>query len=217
MKVEIFPAEIKGNQGYDLRILDPSATIADYLQAINEFIENGPSRRTRAPVRQCKGCDLCCYERIPLTYIDVLVLYRHLHGQYPAPAQLLSFLNSHAYIYVQGRAVDISLARDEQGACIFLDQTTGTCRVYQARPLVCQTYLCSPAGKNFTRLRNTIVNLGEDELVRQWLLATQACGAELYFHEGWQPRVRLSDWDPGPFAEKKDYGEVILSQFLERR
>lgn len=220
-------------RGYDVVVTNPQATVQDYLTALNLAIERLPLTRRRLlpppgqgqiPSDQrlyCRGCDRCCRERVPLTYIDALKLI-----QATSSPSLGLFLRRYGYIWVQGRAVDISLAweKQAQGAsahpdrrCVFLNPETQTCQVYTARPLVCQTFICCPQTRRARRLREVIVNRGEDELVRQWLAEAAATGREPEFHEGYNPRPREEDWPPTPFSGRTDYQEVRLKEICPPR
>ena len=64
MRLKVKLAHFDDAVGYDIEITHINATIQDYLDGLNHFQENY--------VESCKGCDGCCYERIPLTSIDVL-------------------------------------------------------------------------------------------------------------------------------------------------
>lgn len=205
--VRVDIVRINGVNGYDVFVVDPAATVGDYLAALNRAIEELPLDRGRARRRACKGCDRCCAERLPLTAVDARVL-RRTTG---APT-LSAFLALYGHVLVDGRAVDITLARREDGRCCFLDPATRTCRLYAARPLVCQTFICSPQTKRARRLREVLVNKGEDELVRQWLEEADATRREPVIHEGYSPRVRAADWPATPFADREGYGEIPLRE-----
>ena len=70
--IEIKHLKIEGKMGYDIKIRKKYATIQNLLENLNRFIEQEPLQRLWPPGRSnCYGCDLCCYERIPLTSIDV--------------------------------------------------------------------------------------------------------------------------------------------------
>ncbi|MDP3044590.1 MAG: YkgJ family cysteine cluster protein [Bacillota bacterium] len=205
-RVSVTTVVIKGVNGYGVRVSDPAATVQDYLDVVNEAIERGRLFRGRAERADCLGCDLCCQERIPLTSIDVLRLYSPL-----VPEPLTAFIRKHAHISVDGGAVDITLRRDRQGRCLFLRPGEGTCRIYDLRPLVCQTFICCPQTKRARRLREQIVNVGEDELVRQWLMENQRLNTTPHIDEtSGRHRVRLDDWPLTPFSGKKAYDEVLL-------
>ncbi len=47
---------------YDLAVLQPEATVGDYLAGLEDF--------QAATLADCKGCDGCCHERAPLTIAD---------------------------------------------------------------------------------------------------------------------------------------------------
>lgn len=206
-RVRIETVRIHGVNGYDLWVADPAASVGDYLQALNRAIEELPLDRERARRGVCKGCDRCCAERLPLTSIDVLLLC-----QATGVPSLPAFLALYGHVLVDGRVVDITLARRDDGYCCFLDPSTRTCRLYAARPLVCQTFICCPHTKRARRLREAVVNKGEDELVRQWFAETSKAGREPVIHEGYDPRPQASDWPATPFAGRINYGDVLLRE-----
>jgi len=206
-RVLVKVVRINGVNGYDVLVADHAATVGDYLDALNRAIEEMPLHRGRARRRACKGCDRCCAERLPLTAIDAEVLRRATWTP-----NLSAFLARYGHVLVDGRAVDITLARREDGRCCFLDPANRTCRLYAARPLVCQTFICCPQTKRARRLREVLVNRGEDELVRRWLAEAGAAGREPVIHEGYNPRVRDTDWPATPFADREVYDEIPLRE-----
>lgn len=190
---------------YDLEILQETATVQDYLDAINGFIEEN----SEPP---CKGCDECCWERIPLTYIDVLNYIDQLGDELNLNRKwpLLDFLNHYTYIYAEGGAVDISLGFTPEGACHFLNQREHICNSYLARSLVCQSFVCLECSQTVQEFRSQLVNQGMDELVRRWLSQCKDAGINLFYHEGYEANPQLADYPKNGFTGKTKYDEVIL-------
>jgi hypothetical protein len=63
--IEISLSEFpKAGFGYDVKITDENATIADYVAALDEF-------QTKY-VADCRGCDGCCWERVPLWALPII-------------------------------------------------------------------------------------------------------------------------------------------------
>lgn len=209
-KVEIVAKgkESGQHQAVEVIIHDSEASVADYLLSLDDFILNGDFIRNRSFKTGCEGCDICCKERIPLTAIDVLVL----KAKVAPDIALKDFLMRYTYVYIEGNAVDISLARDSRGNCLFLDEKTGRCRYYQARPLVCRTYICTSISKNADELRDIIVNGGEDELVRLWLKNGDAVNTVV--HEALEPDVDPEDWPESAWTNKKDYTQIKLKDII---
>ncbi|AQS59540.1 YkgJ family cysteine cluster protein [Desulforamulus ferrireducens] len=202
MKLRVFQ---KPDKSYDIEVLDPQATIQDYLDAINYFIET-----TMEP--PCRGCDECCWERIPLTSIDALTYVEKLAEQLDLEKNwpLLSFLKDYCYIYVEGPVVDISLGYTLEGACGFLNQEERICSNYMARSLVCQSFVCLESSEQAQELRSQLVNAGMDELVRLWLIQSQQAGQKPFMHEQHQAAPCLEDYPVNAFTGKVGYGQVLL-------
>lgn len=204
MKLSIF----KTQEGfYDVAVLDPRATVQDYLDAINQFIDNNAEP-------PCKGCDECCWERIPLTSIDALHYLRELGQELELDKDwpLLDFLQRYTYVYAEGGAVDISLGFTLEGACGFLDQEQKICSSYTARSLVCQSFICLESSERAQELRSELVNQGMDELVRLWLTQSKAAGVKLTMQEHYGPEPQLADYPANAFTGKQHYGEVLLQE-----
>lgn len=193
--------KLQGVFGYDIVITDNSATVGDYINALDELIIGGDLFRSRDNVCSCMGCDLCCRERAPLTWIDVLTLARGL-GLTTKP--LGPILNRVGRITVAGPVVDIVLRRDSSGNCVMLNPRTKLCRVYQYRPLACCTFICCPTTRRAAQLREVVINKGEDELVRRWIKYLEATGE--------RPETHLcqDDYPPSAFAGKSNYDDVLL-------
>lgn len=208
-KVEAFATVIKGRTGYDIRIKDPGATVQDYIDCLNDFIEKSPCFRTRAPQKEsCYACDLCCQERIPVTLIDAY----NLNGNMNVTEAIRKFF----HVYVEDRVVDITMGLDESGSCRLLDRTGGICSNYLRRPLVCQTFICCPATAAARQLREEVVNAGEDELVRSWFRGRKKDGRYL-INEAVNPRLNPADYSPTPFYAKTSYKQVKLKDVCSKK
>jgi Fe-S-cluster containining protein len=191
MAVKVIAKTFLDRIGYDLQIVDENASLQDYLEALNQHFLEGELTRTRYATSKCEGCDSCCSERIPLTNIDILMLQKGLEAQGEKRA-LEEVVRRYAYVVAEGSVVDITLARDELGRCIFLNPETRKCKIYSFRPLVCQTFICSPSTSAARELRQTVVNLGEDQLVK-WCLTNIPW--ERLFNQVWEPEISLDDWE----------------------
>lgn len=199
-KVEAIPVLIKGKAGYDIRVNESSATVMDYIDAIDGFIEKNTCYRSRRPGQQsCFGCDFCCQERVPVTLVDALLL---------SDGDISDTVQKVFHVYVEGPVVDITLGLDGAGKCRFLEKTQGTCRIYPQRPLVCRTFICCPSTSRAKQLREEIVNTGEDELVRNWFRMSGAKGHII--HEAIEPAPQISDYPPTSFANAVRYDQVRL-------
>lgn len=202
-KISVFVRNFRGARGYDLVVRDENASVQDYLDALTEAIATLPLTRLSRRRQDCFGCDRCCAERAPLTAVDCRFLMKATGERDPG-----AFLEKYASVSVDGPVVDIVLKPGGNGRCVFLDRQTKLCRVYDSRPLVCRTYICSPAARRALALRAAVVNKGEDELVRLWFKTG------MVIHQARNPRPDLRDWPPTPFAGKKSYREVLLREVL---
>ncbi|MCL2336500.1 MAG: YkgJ family cysteine cluster protein [Firmicutes bacterium] len=209
-QVLALPKQFGKTGGYDLQVVSSQASVQDYLDALNRAVEELPLSRSRNKGTDCAGCDLCCGERAPLTWPDIGRLRKHLGLN----GELQSLLDRVAHIAVDGPVVDITLRRAEDGHCCFLDRSKKLCTIYPARPLVCQTFICCNGTGRAAGVRKWVVNLGEDELVRQWLQQAAARGEKPRYHWGNRPNLRLDDWQPNAFTGLKQYCQVLLKDIL---
>lgn len=205
--VQIMSVELKRGVGYDVQVQSTQATVQDYLDTLNQYIEAGTFTRTRSETAICKGCDCCCHERIPLTLVDVLRLRKAVNSE---SSTISPTVAQYCHVAVEGAAVDIALAGGVDGQCIFLGEDTGCCQIYNYRPMVCQTYICCPATQRAKALRSLIVNLGEDELVRYWLAEIEAGQGQLVLHEAYEPNINPQDWIQNLFTGVTDYNQLKL-------
>jgi hypothetical protein len=211
MSVKIITKSFPQGKGYDLQIMDEKASLQDYLGALNKHILEAELTRTRQKVNKCEGCDGCCSERIPLTSIDVYMLQQGLKPKGETKT-LAEIIRRYAYVQAEGRVVDITLARNEDGKCVFLNPDTKKCRIYPFRPLVCQTFICCPVSSRARRLRETVVNQGEDQLVK-WCLSNIPW--DKLFNEVWEPEISLADWEDTPFRDRFTYGSVLIKDICK--
>lgn len=163
----------EGSWGYDARILDKASTVQDYLDALNQFQEER--------VAACGGCVNCCWERVPLTAADAAVYLEGLGGSAErdgrsAAGRVTAFLRRYGRVRARRGVVDITLRREANGACCFLDQENHRCGRWPLRSLVCQTYVCLPASRRAAALRQQIVNEGENALIRLYAREAAALG-----------------------------------------
>jgi len=210
LKVIACLVDVKGKTALDILIADQNASVLDYLFAVDDFIVNAPVERARNQwSSSCYGCFACCQERVPLTSIDYEQIFRY-HTIRAEKHTWRRCLDIISLITVVGRQVDITLRLDRSGMCIFLDRNRGLCTIYPIRPLVCRMYVCTPLSKNAADLRELVVNMGEDELVRLWLWDALHAKTMPVFHEGDQADIHIEDWKENPFSGKKDYRDILL-------
>lgn len=189
-KAEAFLITLEEHQlGHDLRLHSDNATVADVLESLAAFAQER--------LHECRGCDGCCYERAPLTAPDIPALATLLPaGNFPAQAVCRAFAE---VFTAQNGIVDITLRRDEAGACLFLQKESKCCQNWLERPFVCRSHFCLPRSSRLEALRAAIVNRGENELIRL-LLAEEAAGAPSFLPPGIDP----SHYPPDPaFAAGK--------------
>lgn len=208
MKVQLLPYEYKGKKGVDIEIISENATVADYYEALDEYILNGEIMRFRSETDHCEGCDICCGERMPLTSIDVFQIKKELASE----LTLGDFFNKYTYVTVAGRVIDILLRRDLEDKCIFLDKKKKKCTRYAIRPLVCRMYICTLLSDRAERLRQELINSGEDELVRQWVECLQ--NGEVSINEAEDIDIRPEDWLENAWTDKHSYNEILLRDIL---
>lgn len=203
-RVKALPYQAGSVRGIDLEICAADATVQDYVVAMDWYIMNAEMNRLRSETTRCEGCDICCRERMPLTSIDCLHIKRAVAPQ----LDWFGFFAKYTYVSLEKRAVDIVLSRDSQDACIFLDKEEKRCRHYEARPLVCRTYICTVFSPRAASLRQAIINTGEDELVRWWLNARQE--GRLVVHEAQDPAIKAEDWPVNSWTGKTSFDQIQL-------
>lgn len=215
--VQVKLTEIKGQLGYNLQIINLEATVQDYIDALEEAFLSQPLHRTRNQVTNCEGCQHCCNERISLTSVDVLIIMDFLktQGIIATDCLLTDFISKYCYILIDGPSVDIFLQRRSE-YCIFLSPEN-KCLYYQARSLVCHTYLCAPTAKIARQLREVVVNTGEDELVRLWLKELEDHNLPLNVNESYDADPDINDYPPNPFTGKQSYSEIKLKDICPEK
>ena len=186
--------------GYDVEILSETATVGDYVAALDAF--------QSSTMADCRGCDGCCHERVPLTYADYFLGRGYLAQQQqtqPEAISLAAWLQAVATPQRLGEALDLVLNRQENGACQFLRIDQKECCCHPYRTLACRTHCCLPKSPRALDLRSAIINAGEDELCWQLLtlpeppwpqLLQGACAAD-YQDNGFHPYTG-ADWQQVP-------------------
>ena len=188
IRIELIPND--EGLAYDLTIT-AACTLADYIQGLDAFLDE--------KVAACLGCDLCCYQRIPLTLPDM----RNYCGT--DDAALLRFIAAKTVVRKNGLALDIRLKQGADERCIFLDETEARCLDHPHRGLVCHTYICLPQTERARRLREFLINEGEDALIGH-LFALNALP---------QFQALAAGYPPKPAWEGKGYDELYLRDLLD--
>lgn len=214
--MEIFLTEFEDNYfGYDIKINNENVTLGEYVKALNEFQE-----KTMA---ECRGCDCCCYERIPLTVAD-FVLAKPLTAKICRKAEedvtVTDWLMSVAEINVEGGAIDVVLKRNADFSCCFLNKNLGECSEHLYRSLVCRTHCCLPKSQIAIDIRGDIINAGEDELCRRLLNTPDnpfggllaECNIEDYAENGFS-EYNPEDWEKIPLKSiiTAENWQILLS------
>jgi len=206
-KVRFIKKNIKGQPGYDVQLSDQEVSVGEYLEAMNEFIESGEAARLWPEGRiNCRGCDLCCHEPLPVTSIDVKNICR-------ATGVDISDVFRFLWVEARGNCIDITLRRTAGESCVFLNPD-GTCSIYKYRPFTCQTYICCQTSARAELLRSRVVNLGMDELIRSSIQSFKQAGGRLPVNQSDQAVVRGSDWSKNCFSDKTDYRQIHLREVL---
>jgi hypothetical protein len=213
-KVTIVPlsvADIFGEDslGCDIKINSDDATLADLLQAQQEF--------ATAYLEDCRGCDACCQERAPLIAADIPALAALLP---PSPYPATGVCAAYAELALDDNGVlDICLRRGETGACCLLDLQQHICCEHPARPFVCRSHFCLPRSDALAALREEVINMGENELARL-LLAEKALGAPPLPDGNLLARLAAADYPPNPMSGQDSYAQIrirdVISQELWR-
>lgn len=204
-KVRISLKELdQDSWGYDVQVLDASATVRDYLDALNQFQDE--------KVAPCLGCSGCCWERAPLTAPDIFTFGEILFDGRISDRPIRRFLESYGIVYAKDGMVDIILRRDEEGACIFLDKQHHQCKHHRLRSLVCQTYICLPKSRRAAELRGQLVNAGENELVRRYALEYH--GQPPHVDEGGGP-VDWEAYEGKGFTDKTSFEDILLRDVVD--
>lgn len=202
-KIEVFLIEtpdpiLGGVLGCDLLVTDAAATVADLLDALDEF--------AAARLSDCQGCDGCCQERAPILSTDIPALASLLRvSPWPAHAVVERF----GSLQVKDGVSDIFLRREADGVCANLDRRSRTCRIWPKRPFVCRSHFCLPRSFILERLRQDIANLGLNELTRL-LLAEEAAGAPPLGGSDLRHLLKAADYEENAFSGKSSYQQILL-------
>lgn len=188
--------------GCDLKITDESATLEDFMEALDAFAAQY--------MEDCRGCDSCCKERAPITSLDIAALSTLLADTpYPAHEVCRAF----AEVTVEDGITDFAFRRPQNGACINLDPEKRICKHWMQRAFVCRSHFCLPRSPRIQDLREEIVNAGENELTRL-LLAEEANGAPTLLGKPLASLIDPSDYETTPLAGYTSAKDVILKQVL---
>ena len=190
--------------GCDIRVCDPSATVADLLDALDDFAAEH--------LADCKGCDGCCQERAPILSPDIPALAALLPQPVPWPSHAVA--ESFGMFQVKDGVSDIILRRDPDGVCARLDRGERCCSIWPNRPFVCRSHFCLPRSDKLELLRQDITNLGLNEFTRL-LLAEEASGSPPLDGTYLCELLNADDYEPGVFSGKTDYHDILLKDCVD--
>lgn len=161
-----------------------SAFLLLYDRLIDEVLRfSGDDRR----IKCSKGCSNCCIDLVRgITTPEIAYLYHHVR-RWPDCKQLFEYHRESAELFSQmlmaktaagetppdGRDPRVTEAHIEYNQlkrpCGFLDQATGCCRVYPARPLACRYIFsidppetCTPSHEKYLTRQTRMVHLPEE-------------------------------------------------------
>ena len=185
--------------GCDIRVASDSATVADLMDALDEFAAKN--------LADCKGCDGCCQERAPLLSADIPALASLLKYETSWPAH--DVIERFGRLEIDEGVSDVMLRRDADGVCSSLDRDNCCCKIWPHRPFVCRSHFCLPRSYSLERLRQDIANQGLNELTRL-LLAEEATGATPIGGIPLSERLNADDYTVAAFSDKTDYHDILL-------
>ena len=188
--------------GCDVEVYSDDATVADFLAALDEF--------SGEYLADCRGCDGCCKERAPWIAADLPALAALAPGDsFPAHRALAAF----GQLAIRRGVSDICFRRAEDGPCCLLDTAGKFCTAWQSRAFVCRSHFCIPRSDKFARLREEIVNAGENELTRL-LLREEEQGAEPITGKPLAKSLRIEDYPANAQSGIDSYDQLLLKEIL---
>jgi Fe-S-cluster containining protein len=102
----------------------------------------------------CKaGCDHCCYQVVGVTPAEAIAIFEHLRSTLSA-ADLERVTAHLAERFDATRGLTSSERFSPDQPCAFLDVSTGSCTIYEVRPLSCRGMNSLDASECATRLRD---------------------------------------------------------------
>lgn len=191
--------------GCDIRINALDATVADLMDALDEF--------AAAHLADCKGCDACCQERAPLLSADIPALASLLPqpGDWPAHTAVERF----GTLQISDGVSDIFLRRDEDSVCAQLKRDSRSCSIWPQRPFVCRSHFCLPRSARLELLRQDVANLGLNELTRL-LLAEESSGAPCLDGVPLKDKLDPTDYPANALTGKDSYAEILIKDCVSR-
>ncbi|HET7538276.1 MAG TPA: YkgJ family cysteine cluster protein [Polyangiaceae bacterium] len=114
-----------------------AATLRAICERVAKLLETSLDARAIACRR---GCSWCCRGlRVEVLAPEALTIARHLRSA-RQPAELSALLPALATQAELARQLSPQQLWQAQTPCIFLDQASGACSIYEARPIVCRLH-----------------------------------------------------------------------------
>ena len=191
--------------GADITIYDETASINDFLSSLDEFAYTN--------LEECGECNGCCYERAPIISPDIPALSSLLPA---SELPITKVCDAFANIQTDKNGItDITLKRSIDNACIFLDKAARRCGNHTKRPFVCRSHFCLPRSPRLEKLREELINAGENDLT-SLILAEEA-----FFATGIESKlsslINPDDYEQGPRLGCRDYSEIIIKDIISQK
>lgn len=130
------------------------ATLTRGMMGSTSRLISGLLARAPAGSVACKaGCDHCCYQVVGVTAAEAITIFEHLRSSL-SPLELERVAAHVAARYEGSRGLTSSERFAPDQPCPFLQVESGSCTIYEVRPLSCRGMNSLDATECSTRLRD---------------------------------------------------------------
>ena len=150
----------EGAANTTLGVLDHEPSVARVVEltrgimgSTSTLIANLLARAPEGSVACRAGCDHCCYQVVGVTPAEAIAIFEHLRTTLSPPE--VERVTAHlAKRFEETRGLTSSERFSPDQPCPFLEVATGSCTIYEVRPLSCRGMNSLDAGECATRLRD---------------------------------------------------------------
>lgn len=197
----------------ELEYYSEDATLRELADGANKF-----RLTVELETKYCEGCARCCYQDVPVLGLDILNLKKNLRltlkevldkfvilpekpNTKARRSAIKDFMRNcdtdlikASILYDYNQSEPLLLPKKEKGACIFLNEISGLCGIYEHRPFTGDLYLCN-MGDEFSAIQEMIVRHGT------W---------HAYHLLGWIEKEEISY---NPFLYGDDFDKMYVRDF----
>lgn len=197
----------------ELEYYSDDATLKELADGVNEF-----RLTNELETKYCEGCGRCCIQDVPVVGLDLILLQKKLGLSLNEVVEKFTVLPTKpdldarrkgvrdfmktcdtdivqaSILYDYNQCEPLLIPRRKNGTCIFLQEGSGLCSIFEYRPFTGDLYVCN-MGNNLSSIQEMVVRHGT------W---------HAYYLLGW---IEKEEIEYNPFLYSEDFDKMYVKDF----